>query len=445
MASAPRTFVSTEPLTADNVAFELKKADDQRATFKKMKKETRKGKYPPDFEKTVDERITACRQLQADTPAQEGGIAPPGGPTVAPPAKRPNPDGGGSPDGGGPVPPRHKKIRTYDAVDVLKGISAITVTEFTAAWQQSVEIILAATTSQSANILQIDALYDSAEEIIEQVEDKAREFKIALDTLQWPVKPDALTRDLTVGEITGLQNWLVGKGVWPASVIEYRAPVKDISRPKIRVAGKLKSLSKKDLITARLDASYLPEVVENGLELVKQVFINRDNKQKCVSCESLRGHALAARLAPTDGSKFLDDCKCPVSTAALELWMIKATASNGDVLKRFTSEQIEAAGEDDETKKARSAAEAALKFNTSNLKMVGAAIKAASGLSVEDLLQPKALRQSETAVWALESLSKLAGESTYAASFDQLAKILSATMVHWETEVTSDGKQLRDL
>jgi hypothetical protein len=89
------------------------------------------------------------------------------------------------------------------------------------------------------------------------------------------------------------------------------------------------------------------------------------------------------KLVPFQGDDHLE-CGCPVRTAALELWLTKATADELD----------EAEPQDKRGK-----------FTTGILKVIEAGIHEVSGHSVETLLQDKGKRLEFTAGWALEQLA----------------------------------------
>lgn len=131
-------------------------------------------------------------------------------------------------------------------------------------------------------------------------------------------------------------------------------------------------------------------------------------------------------VPPVADHPFLNECKCPLNGAALELWMIKQTAGMQGIPQR---------GDDD-------VAARRLALNPDVLKLIGGAIEVASGLDVNGLLKPKADRLEATARWALEGLHSIAlsENSKFAESFSLLSQKLHETMNHWMDE-ESDGDE----
>jgi hypothetical protein len=86
------------------------------------------------------------------------------------------------------------------------------------------------------------------------------------------------------------------------------------------------------------------------------------------------------------------DCKCPIETALLELWISKISANYPDMPNRTDS----GAG------KKFKPGEFAL--NPVTLSIIGAAIHDASGLTTETMFAPKVQRIKTTIEWAIEEL-----------------------------------------
>jgi hypothetical protein len=89
-----------------------------------------------------------------------------------------------------------------------------------------------------------------------------------------------------------------------------------------------------------------------------------------------------------DGHGFLNKCRCPIDTALTEFWMYKITSGNPDVPQR--------------TEEAFSTSDFAL--NPVSLRVVRAAIEAASGLNPDTMFQSTHDRLKTTILWALDNL-----------------------------------------
>lgn len=181
------------------------------------------------------------------------------------------------------------------------------------------------------------------------------------------------------------------------------------------------------MVEAALEHDGFRGCVENGMETVKEVLTNwvclpslfnskfnycipiitiiQNGREKCISCgvSAPRDQALAARPDPEE-HPFLKDCKCPLSGAALELWMVKMTVDLEDIPQR---------GADDKLANHR------LALNLDILKVIGGAIKVASGHDIDTLLTPEVERLEHTIPWALGHLYSMSSKdgSAYAESF----------------------------
>ncbi|KAJ7121156.1 hypothetical protein C8R44DRAFT_920916 [Mycena epipterygia] len=204
------------------------------------------------------------------------------------------------------------------------------------------------------------SLRDAAQDIIDQVEDVASKSNLSHSQLKWKV--DCNGGPLKVSHLLALRDWLLTCDLMVANIQRKPAPIekKVLAKAKaikILVDGKLVTMDATMCIDARRDASMYPGCIENGMEPVKEVLTNR---------------AMAARPDPEE-HQFLKDCKCPLSGAALELWMLKMTGNFEDIPQRS----------DDQLANHR------LSLNPKILKVIGSAIKAASGHDIDTLLTPE--------------------------------------------------------
>ena len=128
---------------------------------------------------------------------------------------------------------------------------------------------------------------------------------------------------------------------------------------------------------------------------------------KCLTChnggrgqsapkkaESLRGH-------PDKNQNFLD-CRCPVETALLELWMAKVTARRGDIperpvekettTKKASTSALKTSSSKTSSSKASSSKDgltnADFATNPALLRVFQSAINEVSGLTLEELFVP---------------------------------------------------------
>jgi len=88
------------------------------------------------------------------------------------------------------------------------------------------------------------------------------------------------------------------------------------------------------------------------------------------------------------GPGFLNKCGCPVDMATTEFWMYKVTADDSKVPRR-DSEDIQSSD---------------FALNPVSLRLIGAAIEAASGLTFEKLLTSRRKRLEATMCWALKEM-----------------------------------------
>ena len=160
---------------------------------------------------------------------------------------------------------------------------------------------------------------------------------------------------------------------------------------------------------ARTTPSKFPGSIEGGRKIARHVLTNRvSDKLHSTSkysdsevCKTITRSALRA-LAPVprgatkpkkgealkgSGSNFLGTCGCPIDTALVELFVVKATAGHGppepDADNIKTSEFY---------------------FNPVNLTMVQSVIELLSGYNSHSLFVLEAVRLQKTVVWALTKL-----------------------------------------
>ncbi|KAJ7778007.1 hypothetical protein DFH07DRAFT_766222 [Mycena maculata] len=220
--------------------------------------------------------------------------------------------------------PRHRKLPD-PMVIATDTISARMLTDFTQGFGAHREELHAADPSSNAReFLQLDALEGVTELIMEKVLKAVEDAKIEHTKFKWEINWEC-GGDIEILHILQVHEWLVAVGLMT------RAPtVPDGKRA-------LSSKTNKMVFEARMDAARHPGCVEAGLEPVMAMMKNRSNKWKCITCDSggPRGKALAGRpIPPREDRPFLEDCKCPVRGAALELWMIKMTAHDDSIPQR---------------------------------------------------------------------------------------------------------------
>ncbi|KAJ7719361.1 hypothetical protein DFH07DRAFT_784677 [Mycena maculata] len=321
--------------------------------------------------------------------------------------------------------PRHRKLPD-PMVIATDAISARMLTDFTQGFGAHREELHATDPSSNAReFLQLDALEGVTELIMEKVLKAAEDAKIEHAKFKWEINWEC-GGDIEILHILQVHEWLVAVELMtraptvPAVPDGKRARSSKTNAPVVRIRnedGKLVTFTDKMVFEARMDAARHPGCVEAGLEPVMAMMKNRSNKWKCITCDSggPRGKALAGRpIPPREDRPFLEDCKCPVRGAALELWMIKMTAHDDSIPQRRRGDSSEGEGTRNRD----------LAMNPDILKLIGGAIKAASGHEVETLLQPEVDRLAHTITWALQRLGSIAEgeESKFTEHFGSLAQ-----------------------
>ncbi|KAK6966971.1 hypothetical protein R3P38DRAFT_3299363 [Favolaschia claudopus] len=318
-------------------------------------------------------------------------------------AKRANPPAGDKPD----APPnkksrtshgqQYRKILNEDPLETAKeSINAVLLSGFSIPWAELGATVQAAKPSHPVTAKKFASLLDGAIGLIDHVTTFLETTEFSAEQIQWNVKN-------TGGSLR---------------------PAKDKGSAKIfvYVDGKKREMTDTMMIDARNNTSMWPECVEQGMDAVTQVLKNRSGRSKCITCQSAqRGIKLENRPIPHRADHpYLEGCKCPIRGAALELWMIKVTAEITGTPQRG----------DDDIRKGR------LALNPDILKVIAAAIKAASGHGVETLLQPEFERLIHTVIWGLDTLRVIAEneDSKYSKSFDLLLKKFNETIEVWKTE-----------
>ncbi|KAJ7143013.1 hypothetical protein C8R44DRAFT_726300 [Mycena epipterygia] len=393
-------------ITPLNAAAQLKSLEAALMVYKKKNRDQKAkldGNTPErnaigSYKKATEELIEKCKAMIAEytiDPALQ-----------APPAKKPRRE----------EEPRHRKIIEIEPIEaVAESINSRVLTRFSNGWVTHGTAVEATGPTSTADTF--PSLCDAAQDIIDQVEDVASKSNFSHSQLKWKV--DCNGGPLNVSHLLALRDWLVTCDLMVANIqrkptpVEKKVPAKT-KAIKILVDGKLVTMDATMCIDARRDASMYPGCVENGMEPVKEVLTNRNGREKCISCGSApRGQAMAARPDPEE-RPFLKDCKCPLSGAALELWMLKMTGDSEDIPQRG----------DDQLANHR------LSLNPEILKVIGGAIKAASGHDIDTLLTPEIDRLQHTIHWALGRLYSMSSEdgSKYAESFQLLSKKLKETM-----------------
>ncbi|KAJ7931839.1 hypothetical protein B0H13DRAFT_1857495 [Mycena leptocephala] len=300
---------------------------------------------------------------------------------AAPPAKKPR-------NGSGP---RHRKIVAEDPMGTIKDhITATMLANFVNKWLENATEVEATEGTRTADRF-LD-LRDSAVEIIERVAEVAEQYGFSDEQLQWEIQYDGGA--VNISHLTSLHDWLVATGLMIGN-IQMKPAVKKAGQSahtvKIIDDGKTVTMTPARLTQARTNPSAFPGCVEAGLETIVEVLKNRNGNSKCFSCNvsGVRGQALTNRPdPPLADHPFLDGCKCPLNSAALELWMIKQTAGLGGVPQR-------GAVADGGT------ANRQLALNPDILKVIAASIEIVSGHDVNTLLSPEMDRLTHTLYWAL--------------------------------------------
>ncbi|KAJ7727070.1 hypothetical protein B0H16DRAFT_1735334 [Mycena metata] len=288
-------------------------------------------------------------------------------------------------------PPPAKKGRANDGQPMHRKINSIPgriISAFTTAWREDEIQVQKADPSLGAE--GFGNLYQAAIEIMDRVKYTAEKAGLSYEDLKWNITyTDGGA--VQVSDLIALRQWLIASGamvddIQPASVPALA--VKKVSaEPTIKIWV--------DMDNDFGDDDRSPEGPQS---------VSWSGREKCVSCDSVRGKALESRPAPhPDDGEFLAQCKCPLQGAALELWMIKMTAEMEGIPQR-------------------------------------GAIQAVYGHQVETLLQPEVDRLEFAVHWALKELTLYAArdDSQYAASFPLLLTQFKQTMVAWEKEQEED-------
>jgi hypothetical protein len=175
-----------------------------------------------------------------------------------------------------------------------------------------------------------------------------------------------------------------------------------------------------------------PGCIQMGIELVSQILTNRvsywvceeflwpdkvrqSKNQKCLSCDSgARGKSMSTKgqALRGDGAGFLNKCRCPIDTAATEFWMYKVTAGDPRVPER-----------DDQDITPSDFA-----LNPVSLRLIGAAIEAASGLTTERLFDVRRDRLENTIHWAMKEIYKGSLDKEQKHKIRQIKKGFAQTM-----------------
>ncbi|KAJ7119235.1 hypothetical protein C8R43DRAFT_1137120 [Mycena crocata] len=424
-----------DEITINNAPAELEKAQNELAKYIK-KSQLARSKLPHGFKKAIEARITKCQTLIAQSPlggspndqhhndghqdqAQDSSSDDRGhkrtevpiDPNLAgPPSKKKRPNG---------EVPRHRKIIQEDPVDqIADSIPARMTAPFVKEWTAHKTAITSADPSGEADSTFAE-LVNAAVTIMDHVVATAGRLNLSPSHFKWKNTYDG--GEVQFGHITALHKWLVDSGsvmetpdvVKVTPVVEKAAK----STPTVRIYhnGKMVTLTSTMTINARRVADMYPGCVESGMDPVLAVLRNRAGEDKCITCHSgPRGKALDRPPPPPSDHPYLEACKCPVSGAALELWMIKMTAHQDGILKR---------GNDD-------VSNGKLALTPENLKLIGGAIEVASGHTIDTLLQPEEYRLEHTVKWALDRLHSIATAdgSKYAVSFPLLSKTFKETM-----------------
>ncbi|KAJ6456577.1 hypothetical protein DFH09DRAFT_1349940 [Mycena vulgaris] len=278
--------------------------------------------------------------------------------------------------------PRHRKIITVSPMEsVMDSITASMLARFVKGWLTSETRVQAAHPASPAD--GFSDLREAAADIFDMVLEVVERSKFAYEQLGWKI--DYEGDPMEISHLTALHDWLVTAelmvgNIQKKPVLPPKKVTSDEPIVKIIHDGKKVIMSRSMAIDARLAPSVYPGCVENGMAPVISVLTNRAGKENCITCDGVRGQALTSKPAPPkkDGS-YLTDCKCPVRSAALELWMIKMTADNDDIPQR-----------------ANDVTNHRLALNPDILKVIAGAIEAASGHHIETLLTPERDKSDQT-------------------------------------------------
>ncbi|KAJ6487093.1 hypothetical protein C8R47DRAFT_1072185 [Mycena vitilis] len=284
--------------------------------------------------------------------------------------------------------PRHRKTVMVEPLEaVVVGLGARPLAVFIRQWRATGSAVESAAPASTADT--VPDLRDAAIEIIDYVIAEAEKGNYSAEDLNWTMN-DPSGR-LTMGHVVVLHEWLVAVELMDADIQQQALPVvveKGAALEDTTIwiwdNGKKVAMGPGMLVDARLHPSLYPGCVEEGMPAVEAVLKNRAHRTKCISCDGQRGKVLDDRPPPpVEDHPYLAQCKCPLRGAALELWMIKKTASDPRVPQR---------GGDDAAVKNRR-----LALNPDVLKLIASAIQAASGHEIETLLQPAVDRLEFTA------------------------------------------------
>ncbi|KAJ7146654.1 hypothetical protein C8R44DRAFT_864393 [Mycena epipterygia] len=173
---------------------------------------------------------------------------------------------------------------------VAEAINGRVLTRFSNGWVTHGTAVEAKEATDTADMF--PSLRDAAQDIIDQVEDVASKSNFSYSQLKWKVDCDG--GPLKISHLLALRDWLVGCDLMVANIqrkpapLEKKVPVKP-KAIKILVDGKLVTMNSKMFTMARNYASMYPGCVENGMEAVKAVLTNRNGREKCISCVPQRG------------------------------------------------------------------------------------------------------------------------------------------------------------
>ncbi|EMD33027.1 hypothetical protein CERSUDRAFT_99043 [Gelatoporia subvermispora B] len=245
--------------------------------------------------------------------------------------------------------------------------------------------------------------------------------------------------------------------------------------------GKYAQFTQTMMCQARLNPSMWPGSIEAGQSTAFMVLQGWRGAQRCLTCHFSKNRDSRGRSCKSlrgSGPGFLQTCRCPVDTALIELWLAKLTSGDPDVPKRPAMKKRKAAeaeetheGDSRSLKRRRRKNEAGsntetngaaapeapgknkyaneededeepneeetdetglsmadFAFTPATLRVVQAALKKSSGLSLETMFRPAHERLVTTIRWALEEL-----KSTGA--FWDLRYELGAVLDHFEQTV----------
>ncbi|KAJ7760161.1 hypothetical protein B0H14DRAFT_2634264 [Mycena olivaceomarginata] len=275
---------------------------------------------------------------------------------------------------------------------VTPAITSCMTTKFTKMWDHHVRAIRAA--EPSSNAEELEGLFEAATDIMDAVGLVAAQANLSSEQLKWGVEHTAGGL-VQISDVIALRDWLIASDFMPAplatAATKKASASNDDDAPavEIMIGGKRQIMTPTMITTARKDPKAYPGCVEAGMDTVAAILKNRAGREKCVSCEDLRGKALDKPNPPLTDGPFLTACKCPLRGAALELWMIKVTAKMEGIPQRGA----------DDIKNSR------LALNPDTLKLIAGAIQVASGHEVDTLLRPEYERLELTVHWALKQLT----------------------------------------